>query len=67
MKCKECNNCKLGYIDSKPNDYICTFLDKIFVIKDIDNDCIVSEYKARVTREQYEKDLDELFKKIFYD
>lgn len=44
MKCKNCNSCKKGYFESKPNSYVCTGVKEPFVIHNIEQEC--AEYKT---------------------
>ena len=39
MKCKECNNCKQGYFESRPYSYVCIGAKVPFIIDDIEHEC----------------------------
>lgn len=48
MKCRECNCCKKGYFESKPEDYVCTGVKEPFVIGNINVECTeYEEYRNR--------------------
>ena len=39
MKCKECDNCKQGYFESRPYSYVCIGAKVPFIINDIEHEC----------------------------
>lgn len=45
MKCKNCDACKLGFFESKPNEYVCIGVKNPFVIDDINHNC--TEYPEK--------------------
>lgn len=45
MKCKDCECCKKGWFESKPNNYICVGVREPFVIIDINMECVRRDEK----------------------
>ena len=57
MKCRECNCCKKGYFESKPEDYVCIGVKEPFVISDINVEC--TEYPEYRNKETVSADEEE--------
>ena len=53
MKCKDCDSCKKGFWDSKPEAYICIGVKEPFEIHDINSEC--TEYPEKNTEQQREE------------
>lgn len=45
MKCRECDCCRKGYFQSKPESYVCIGVKEPFLIDDINVECTEYEYK----------------------
>lgn len=45
MKCKDCNACRQGYFESRPDKYVCIGVREPFVIDDTGHEC--TEYKEK--------------------
>ena len=45
MKCKDCDSCRLGWFNSKPESYVCIGVKEPFVIENINNEC--TEYPEK--------------------
>lgn len=45
MKCKDCDSCRKGFWESKPEAYICIGVQEPFEIADVNNEC--TEYPEK--------------------
>lgn len=56
MKCKDCEACKIGWFESKPNEYVCIGAKEPFVISDINVECTeYPEYRNKRTNSEIKK------------
>ena len=61
MRCRDCNGCKKGWFESKPEEYVCICVKEPFVIDDINVKC--TEYPEK----RNEISVQEAIKELSYD
>ena len=49
MRCRDCDGCKKGWFESKPEEYVCIFVKEPFVIDNINKEC--TEYMDECYKE----------------